>query len=232
MEDSRRRYSTFAKSLIFGIQMIASVLMAVCAVILTEYINQKFFSRHQAWALFPWAKQSVWMLTVFGILWLFCLCYLTVAAGKRADDRELHLNKFDELRTELQFLLLAGTMLAFFLIGTLLFHLLANVYVLWLLRFSPRELLAAYLLSIPATFVVWSGQVIGFSSVLYALMGMRLPRVRMSKAGWAVFIAANVATAFMPGIAFGVHCAAFALGYVCQAIYTLYDEYRGACQRK
>ena len=50
------------------------------------------------------------MLTVFGILWLFCLCYLTVAAGKRADDRELHLNKFDELRTELQFLLLAGTM--------------------------------------------------------------------------------------------------------------------------
>ena len=110
MEDSRRRYSTFAKSLIFGIQMIASVLMAVCAVILTEYINQKFFSRHQAWALFPWAKQSVWMLTVFGILWLFCLCYLTVAAGKRADDRELHLNKFDELRTELQFLLLAGTM--------------------------------------------------------------------------------------------------------------------------
>ena len=39
-----------------------------------------------------------------------------------------------------------------------LFHLLANVYVLWLLRFSPRELLAAYLLSIPATFVVWSGR--------------------------------------------------------------------------
>ena len=110
MEDSRRRYSTFAKSLIFGIQMIASVLMAVCAVILTEYITQKFLSRHQAWALFPWAKQSVWMLTVFGILWLFCLCYLTVAAGKRADDRELPLNKFDELRTELQFLLLAGTM--------------------------------------------------------------------------------------------------------------------------
>lgn len=113
-----------------------------------------------------------------------------------------------------------------------LFHLLANVYVLWLLRFSPRELLAAYLLSIPATFVVWSGQAMGFSSVLYALMGIRLPRVRMSKAGWAVFIAANVATAFVPGIAFGVHVSAFALGYVYQAICTLYDEYRGACQGK
>ena len=113
-----------------------------------------------------------------------------------------------------------------------LFHLLANVYVLWLLRFSPRELLAAYLLSIPATFVVWSGQAMGFSSVLYALMGMKLPRVRMSRAGWMTFIAANVATAFVPGIAFGVHVSAFALGYVYQAIYTLYDEYRRACQRK
>ena len=115
MQDSRRRYSTFAKSLIIGIQMISSVLMAVCAVILTEYINQKLFYRHQARALFPWAKQSVWMLTVFGIIWLFCLCYMTVAAGKRAEDREIHLNKFDELRTELQLLLLAGTM------GVLLF---------------------------------------------------------------------------------------------------------------
>ena len=113
-----------------------------------------------------------------------------------------------------------------------LFHLLANVYVLWLLRFSPRELLAAYLLSIPATFVVWSGQAMGFSSVLYALMGMRLPRVRMSKAGWMTFIAANVATAFVPGIAFGVHVSAFALGYVYQTIYTLCYEYRRACQGK
>lgn len=110
MEDTRRRYSTFAKSLIFGTQMIASVLMAVCAVILTEYINQKLFSRRHAWALFPWAKQSVWMLTVFGIIWLFCLCYMTVAAGKRADDKEIHLNMFDRLRTEIQFLLLAGAM--------------------------------------------------------------------------------------------------------------------------
>ena len=90
--------------------MIVSVLMAVCAVILTEYINQKIFDRRHGWALFPWARQSFWMLTVFGIIWLFCLCYMTVAAGKRADDRLIHLNMFDRLRTELQFLLLAGAM--------------------------------------------------------------------------------------------------------------------------
>ena len=113
-----------------------------------------------------------------------------------------------------------------------LFHLLANVHVLWLLRFSPRELLAAYLLSIPATFVVWSGKAMGFSSVLYALMGMKLPRVRMSKAGWMTFIATNVATAFVPGIAFGVHCTAFALGWIFVKVKRLSDEYRGACKRR
>ena len=43
MEDSRRRYSTFAKSLIFGIQMIASVLMAVCAVILDRVHQSEIF---------------------------------------------------------------------------------------------------------------------------------------------------------------------------------------------
>ena len=113
-----------------------------------------------------------------------------------------------------------------------LFHLLANVYVLWLLRFSPRELLAAYLLSIPATFFVWEGTVVGFSSVLYVLMGMRMPQTRMPKAGWAVFIAANLATAFAPGIAFGVHCAAFALGWIFVKVKRLSDEYRGTCKRR
>lgn len=113
-----------------------------------------------------------------------------------------------------------------------LFHLLANVVVLWQLRFSSRGLLAAYLLSIPATFFVWEGTAIGFSSVLYALMGMQLPQARMPKAGWAVFIAANTATAFVPGIAFGVHCTAFALGWIFVKVKRLSDEYRGACKRR
>ena len=112
------------------------------------------------------------------------------------------------------------------------FHLLANVVVLWQLRFSLRNLAVAYLLSVPATFVTWSGAAIGFSSVLYALMGMRLAGARMPRAGWAVFIAANGATAFVPGIAFGVHCTAFALGWIFVKVKRLSDEYRGACKRR
>lgn len=113
-----------------------------------------------------------------------------------------------------------------------LFHLLANVVVLWQLRFSLRNLAVAYLLSIPATLAVWQGTAIGFSSVLYALMGMRLAAWRLSRAEWAWFIAANVATAFVPGIAFGVHCAAFALGWIYIKVKGLWDEYRGACRRR
>ena len=112
------------------------------------------------------------------------------------------------------------------------FHLRANVCVLWQLRFSARKLLVAYLLSIPATFATWSTPAVGFSSVLYALMGMRLAQVRLSRTAWAWFIAVNAATAFVPSIAFGTHCAAFALGYACQTVYNLYNEYRGACQGK
>lgn len=113
-----------------------------------------------------------------------------------------------------------------------LFHLLANVWVMWQLRFTLRELAAAYLLSVPATLAVWQGTAIGFSSVLYVLMGMRLAAWRLSRAEWAWFIAANVATAFVPGIAFGVHCAAFALGWIYIKVKRLWDEYRGACRRR
>ena len=113
-----------------------------------------------------------------------------------------------------------------------LINLLVNVFVLWQLRFSLRNLVVAYLLSIPATLVAWSGLAIGFSSVLYALMGMQMAGTRMSKAGWAVFVAANGATAFVPGIAFGVHCTAFALGWIFVKVKRLSDEYRGACKRR
>lgn len=111
------------------------------------------------------------------------------------------------------------------------FHLLANLYVLWMTRTSPRELLAAYLLSVPATFAT-STPAIGFSSVLYALMGMKICRVRMKPVEWAMFVLANAATVFIPAIAFGVHLAAFMMGLVYDYLKRLTDEYRRACKRR
>lgn len=113
-----------------------------------------------------------------------------------------------------------------------LFHLLANVCVLWQLRFSWRQLAVAYVFSVPATFVTSAEGVVGFSSVIYALMGLLLPRVRLSVRDWVLFLAANAATAFVPSIAFGVHVAAFGLGFLYAKIKMLADDYRRAYQRK
>jgi len=111
-----------------------------------------------------------------------------------------------------------------------LFHLVLNLYVLWFLRFTWKEFGVAYLVSIPATFASSSGA-IGFSSVIYALMGLLLPQVRLSVRDWGLFLVVNAATAFVPSIAFGVHVAAFGLGFLSAKIKKLSDEYRRACKR-
>lgn len=112
-----------------------------------------------------------------------------------------------------------------------LFHLVLNLYVLWCLRFTWKEFGIAYLFSIPATFVSISGAV-GFSSVIYALMGMKLSQVRIPVREWILFLSVNVATAFVPAIAFVVHVTAFGLGFLYAKIKILADEYRRAYQRK
>lgn len=112
-----------------------------------------------------------------------------------------------------------------------IFHLLANLYVLVIMRFSLSELFAAYLLSIPATWVSPDGCA-GFSSVLYALMGILIQRIRMGRTEWALFIASNAATAFIPNIAFEVHLSSFSLGWLYARLKGLFHEYGRACKRK
>lgn len=51
--------------------------------------------------LYPWAKRSFVLIAVSGIVWLFCLCYMTVVAAKRSEDKEIHLYSFDRVRTEI-----------------------------------------------------------------------------------------------------------------------------------
>ncbi len=112
MDDTRRRYSAFAKLFIFGLQMFAGILMSLCSVVLIAYIDQKLFQEAQEEALLHMASRSLWMLAAGGVLWLFCLCYLTVAAGKRCEDTETHLNRFDRIRTEVPVALMFGSLSA------------------------------------------------------------------------------------------------------------------------
>ncbi len=58
-------------------------------------IAQKQFNK-----LFPWARLSLIFIIVSGVGWLFCLCYLTVTAGHRREDRDIHLARLDQLKTE------------------------------------------------------------------------------------------------------------------------------------
>lgn len=51
--------------------------------------------------LYPWARRSFVMIAGSGMIWLICLCYMTVAAAKRSEDKEVHLLSFDQIRTEI-----------------------------------------------------------------------------------------------------------------------------------
>ena len=53
----------------------------------------------------------------------------------------------------------------------------------------------------------------GFSTVIYAYLGMNIFRWNISLIDWFTFIAANIISMCMPNIAWGVHFAAFFLGW-------------------
>ena len=74
-----------------------------------QYEDDFAIARKEFNKLFPWARMSMLLIVISGIGWLFCLCYLTVAAGRRRDDKELHLARFDKAKTELVIaLMMAG----------------------------------------------------------------------------------------------------------------------------
>ena len=56
--------------------------------------------------LYPWAQRSLVLAAVGIVVWLIGLCYMTVAAAKRSEDKEVHLTNFDKIRTEIPIALL------------------------------------------------------------------------------------------------------------------------------
>ncbi len=112
-----------------------------------------------------------------------------------------------------------------------IFHLIANLCVLWSMQYSWMELCIAYILSIPATFITLQ-PVIGVSSVIYVLLASHMIISKLSWKIWVIFSVMNAITAFIPSIAFTVHATSFSLGILYTTIKLFADDYRRACSRR
>lgn len=111
-----------------------------------------------------------------------------------------------------------------------LFHLLINLYAIYILQFRWKELILAYGFSSISTLFSFN-PVAGFSSVLYALIGIKIFSIHTNRKTWVLFALANLVTAFIPTIAFFVHLAAFSIGVIYAHLKKLSDEYGRACKR-
>ena len=112
-----------------------------------------------------------------------------------------------------------------------IFHLACNAMCLWLMRPSPMQLFLAWPLASMATLFT-TEPTIGFSAVLYAYIGMNIVRWRLSLLDWGIFILANAVSAFIPGIASGVHLAAFLLGLAHGYLTFMFNEIRNTLDHR
>ena len=102
-----------------------------------------------------------------------------------------------------------------------IFHLAANLYALWIVRFDRRNILPAYIISVVAYLLF--PHAIGLSGVLMAVIG-----IYANKKVWKYYIVFSVVTFFVPNIAFGVHTTCFVSGFIYGKIQRKIDEYRAA----
>lgn len=105
------------------------------------------------------------------------------------------------------------------------FHWACNAFCLWFMRPSPMQLFLAWPLASMATLFT-TEPTIGFSAVLYAYIGMNIVRWRVSLMDWGIFILANAVSVFIPGIASGVHLAAFLLGLAVWYLTFMFNQIR------
>lgn len=96
-------------------------------------------------------------------------------------------------------------------------HLITNCYVLIILfsrRFSLKEMLAAYLIA-TMSFLLLNQHCIGFSNILYAVMGLRTPSLKSSwwrSPSTIVFLLVTICYLFFPNISAITHISSFIAG--------------------
>lgn len=117
-------------------------------------------------------------------------------------------------------------------------HLAVNCLAIWTIfqpkyKTKPLQFVTAYLIAVlvyPLSF----RPVIGFSNVLYAVLGLRTPTL---KSDWwqqpsvILFLAITVALVFVPRFSATTHIAAFLLGMACAALKRFYHSLTDDCRR-
>lgn len=68
-------------------------------------MDDLYYADEEYQQMHPWIKTGIIFSLISMVGWILTLIYLTLAAGRRAEDAEIHLNAFDKIKTE--FLVLA-----------------------------------------------------------------------------------------------------------------------------
>lgn len=71
----------------------------------TEFsaMDDLYYASEEYHQMYPWIKTAITAAVISLIGWILTLIYLTLAAGRRAGDSEIHLTAFDKVKTEILF---------------------------------------------------------------------------------------------------------------------------------
>lgn len=66
-------------------------------------MDDLYYASEEYHQMYPWIKIAITAALISLIGWILTLIYLTLAAGRRAEDAEIHLTTFDKVKTEILF---------------------------------------------------------------------------------------------------------------------------------
>jgi len=66
-------------------------------------MDDLYYASEEYHQMYPWIKTAITAALISLIGWILTLIYLTLAAGRRAEDNEIHLTAFDKIKTEILF---------------------------------------------------------------------------------------------------------------------------------
>ena len=66
-------------------------------------MDDLYYASEEYHQMYPWIKTAITASLISLVGWILTLIYLTLAAGRRTEDAEIHLNAFDKIKTEILF---------------------------------------------------------------------------------------------------------------------------------